>query len=256
MAKKKEHYRWAARGFVAPGVLLVAVLLYLPLLWTLFLSFSTYNGLGEPKWAGLANYLEMFQDPDFLSSMFNTLLWVVGTLAVPVGLGLVLALMTWNLKGGVWLRLPFLIPYAISGIGVGLIWSFVLQSNGALDQALHAFGVGDTPRWLLDAPLNTIVMIVAASWQGVGVNALLFSIGLQSIPKEPLEAARLDGAGGVAPLSQHPLADVAPVDDCRHRPVDRCQPQDLRHRPRDDERRTGARLRDSRTHHVQRHLRQ
>lgn len=196
MAKKKEHYRWAARGFVAPGVLLVAVLLYLPLLWTLFLSFSTYNGLGEPKWAGLANYLEMFQDPDFLSSMFNTLLWVVGTLAVPVGLGLVLALMTWNLKGGVWLRLPFLIPYAISGIGVGLIWSFVLQSNGALDQALHAFGVGDTPRWLLDAPLNTIVMIVAASWQGVGVNALLFTIGLQSIPKEPLEAARLDGAGG------------------------------------------------------------
>ena len=196
MAKRKEHYRWAARGFVAPGVLLVAVLLYLPLLWTLFLSFSTYNGLGEPKWAGLANYLEMFQDPDFLSSMFNTLLWVVGTLAVPVGLGLVLALMTWNLKGGVWLRLPFLIPYAISGIGVGLIWSFVLQSNGALDQALHAFGVGDTPRWLLDAPLNTIVMIVAASWQGVGVNALLFTIGLQSIPKEPLEAARLDGAGG------------------------------------------------------------
>jgi len=163
VAKRKEHYRWAARGFVAPGVLLVAVLLYLPLLWTLFLSFSTYNGLGEPKWAGLANYLEMFQDPDFLSSMFNTLLWVVGTLAVPVGLGLVLALMTWNLKGGVWLRLPFLIPYAISGIGVGLIWSFVLQSNGALDQALHFFGVGDTPRWLLDAPLNTIVMIVAAS---------------------------------------------------------------------------------------------
>lgn len=197
MAKTKEHYRWAARGFVAPGVLLVAVLLYLPLMWTLFLSFSTYNGLGDPEWAGLANYREMFQDPDFLSSMFNTLLWVVGTLAVPVGLGLVLALLTWNLRGGVWLRLPFLIPYAISGIGVGLIWSFVLQSNGALDQALHAFGVGDTPRWLLDAPLNTIVMIVAASWQGVGVNALLFTIGLQSIPKEPLEAARLDGAGGL-----------------------------------------------------------
>ena len=197
MAQKKEHHQRAARSFVAPGVLLVAVLLYLPLLWTLFLSFSTYNGLGDPKWAGLANYREMFQDPDFLGSMFNTLLWVVGTLAVPVGLGLVLALMTWNLKGGVWLRLPFLIPYAISGIGVGLIWSFVLQSNGALDQALHAFGVGDTPRWLLDAPLNTLVMIVAASWQGVGVNALLFTIGLQSIPKEPLEAARLDGAGGV-----------------------------------------------------------
>lgn len=196
MREKKLNYRWAARGFVAPGVLLVAVLLYLPLLWTLYLSFTTYNGLGEPVWTGFSNYAKMFDDPDFLGSMFNTLLWVAGTLIVPVGLGLGLALLTFNLKGGVWLRLPFLIPYAISGIGVGLIWSFVLQHDGALDQALQLFGIVDPPRWLLDAPLNTIVMIVAASWQGVGVNALLFTIGLQSIPKEPLEAARLDGATG------------------------------------------------------------
>ncbi|GAA1441674.1 carbohydrate ABC transporter permease [Leifsonia poae] len=196
MSAKKPQYRWAARGFVAPGVILVAVLLYLPLLWTVFLSFTDYNGLGDPTWTGLSNYQEMFEDPDFLNSLFNTLLWVAGTLIIPVGLGLALALLTWNLRGGVWLRLPFLIPYAISGIGVGLIWSFVLQSNGALDQALHFFGIADTPRWLLDAPLNTIVMIVAAAWQGVGVNALLFTIGLQSIPKEPLEAARLDGARG------------------------------------------------------------
>jgi ABC-type sugar transport system permease subunit len=196
VSAKKQQYRWAARGFVTPGVLLVAVLLYLPLLWTVFLSFTDYNGLGDPTLAGFSNYVAMFEDPDFLNSLFNTLLWVAGTLIVPVGLGLTLALLTWNLKGGVWLRLPFLIPYAISGIGVGLIWSFVLQSNGALDQALHFFGVANTPRWLLDAPLNTVVMIIAAAWQGVGVNALLFTIGLQSIPKEPLEAARLDGARG------------------------------------------------------------
>ncbi|MFF1572709.1 carbohydrate ABC transporter permease [Leifsonia sp. NPDC058292] len=196
MSDKKPQYHWAARGFVAPGVILVAVLLYLPLLWTVFLSFTDYNGLGDPTWAGLSNYQAMFEDPDFLNSLFNTLLWVVGTLVIPVGLGLALALLTFNLKGGVWLRLPFLIPYAISGIGVGLIWSFVLQSDGALDQALHFFGIMDTPRWLLDAPLNTVVMIIAAAWQGVGVNALLFTIGLQSIPKEPLEAARLDGATG------------------------------------------------------------
>lgn len=197
MSEAKPQYRWAARGFIAPGVLLVAVLLYLPLLWTVFLSFTDYNGLGDPRWIGLTNYQTMFEDPDFLNSVFNTLLWVVGTLIVPVGLGLGLALLTFNLKGGVWLRLPFLIPYAISGIGVGLIWSFVLQSDGALDQALHFFGIAHTPRWLLDAPLNTIVMIIAAAWQGVGVNALLFTIGLQSIPKEPLEAARLDGARGL-----------------------------------------------------------
>jgi ABC-type sugar transport system permease subunit len=190
-------YQWSARGFVAPGVILVAVLLYLPLLWTVYLSFTKYDGLGSPEWIGLDNYVEMFTDPGFIGSALNTLLWVVGTLVIPVGLGLGIALLTWNLGGGIWLRLPFLIPYALSGIGVGVVWSFILSSGGALDQALAAFGILHPPRWLIDAPLNTIVMIIAAAWQGVGVNALLFTIGLQSIPKEPLEAARIDGANGI-----------------------------------------------------------
>jgi ABC-type sugar transport system permease subunit len=191
----KRQYQWAARGFVAPGVLLIAVLLYLPLLWTIFLSFTEYDGLGDPEWVGFENYIEMWDDAALVQSSLNTLIWVVGTLVIPVGLGLLLAMTTFGMKGGIWFRLPFLIPYAISGVGVGLIWSFVLQSNGALDQALGLFGIVDTPRWLLDWPTNTIVMICAAAWQGVGVNALLFTIGLQSIPKEPLEAARIDGAG-------------------------------------------------------------
>jgi ABC-type sugar transport system permease subunit len=196
MATRREPYQWSARGFIAPGVILVAVHLYLPLLWTTFLSFTEYNGLGDPDWVGFDNFVEMFDDPGFVGSLLNTLLWVIGTLLIPVGIGLALALLTWNLPGGVWMRLPFLIPYALSGIGVGLIWSFILSSNGALDQALAVFGVTDPPRWLVDAPLNTVVMIIAAAWQGVGVNALLFTIGLNSIPKEPLEAARVDGANG------------------------------------------------------------
>ncbi|WP_335987817.1 carbohydrate ABC transporter permease [Glycomyces sp. MUSA5-2] len=195
--RQRDQYRWSALGFIAPGVLLVAVLLYLPLLWTTFLSLTEYNGLGDPEWIGVENYVEMFDDPEFLGSVLNTLLWVGGTLLVPVGIGLGVALLTWNLKGGTWLRLPFLIPYALSGIGVGVIWSFILSGGGALDQALAAFGVDDTPRWLVDAPLNTVVMILATAWQGVGVNALLFTIGLQSIPREPLEAARMDGANGM-----------------------------------------------------------
>jgi multiple sugar transport system permease protein len=193
----KDQYRWSAAGFVAPGVLLVAVLLYLPLLWTTAISLTEYNGLGDPEWVGLANYAEMLDDPEFLGSVLNTLLWVLGTLLVPVGIGLGIALLTWNLPGGAWLRLPFLLPYALSGIGVGVIWSFILGGDGALDQALAAFGVGETPRWLVDAPLNTVMMILATAWQGVGVNALLFTIGLQSIPREPLEAARMDGATGL-----------------------------------------------------------
>ncbi|NED95424.1 sugar ABC transporter permease [Phytoactinopolyspora alkaliphila] len=182
---------------MAPGVLIVAVLLYLPFLWTTYLSFTRYRGLGSPEWIGLDNYQAMFSDPALLTSLRNTALWVAGTIIVPVGIGLLIAVLTYNMRFGAWFRLPFLIPYAISGVAVGVIWSFILQSNGALSQALDAFGLpGAESRWLLDAPLNTFVMIGAAAWQASGVNALLFVIGLQSIPKEPVEAAKVDGASG------------------------------------------------------------
>ena len=191
------RYQRQARAFAAPAIVLTIVVLYLPFLWTTWLSFTEFNGFGSPEWVGLDNYVTMFSDPGILVSIRNTLFWVVGTLILPVSLGLLIALLSHGLKGGAWLRLPFLIPYAVSGIAVGVIWTFILQTGGALDEALrflHLPGAGT--RWLLDTPLNTVMMIIAAAWQGSGVNALLFGIGLQSIPKEPLEAARLDGATG------------------------------------------------------------
>lgn len=195
--RPRHTYRWASRGFVLPSLLVVAVMLYVPFLWTGYLSFTEFNGLGDPEWVGLEKYREMFADAGFLSSLGNTLLWVAGTLVLPVGLGLLIAVLAHGIKGSFWYRLPFLLPYAISGVAVGVIWTFILQTGGALSQALDFLNLpGADLRWLLDAPLNTFVMIVAATWQGAGVNALLFGIGLQSIPKEPLEAARLDGASG------------------------------------------------------------
>jgi ABC-type sugar transport system permease subunit len=187
----------AAWAFAGPGVAAVVLVLYLPVVYTVYLSFTDFNGLGDPELIGLDNYRDMFRDPAFLTSVGNTLAWVVGTLLVPVVLGLVIAYLAYGLRGAAWLRVPFLVPYALSGVAVGVVFSFILQNGGALSQALAYLGLpGSELRWLQDAPLNTVVMILAAAWQGVGVNALLFTVGLQSIPKEPLEAARLDGATG------------------------------------------------------------
>src|SRR5690606_25737847 len=106
---------------------------------------------------------EMFHDPAILLSIVNTLAWVLGTLIVPVGLGLLVAYLAYGLRGAAWLRVPFLIPYALSGVAVGVIFSFVLQNGGALSQALAFLNLpGSELRWLQDAPLNTIVMILAA----------------------------------------------------------------------------------------------
>ncbi|RUR01835.1 carbohydrate ABC transporter permease [Labedella endophytica] len=195
--RSSTNYQRAAWGFLAPGVVAVVLVLHLPVLYTVFLSFTDFNGLGDPEFIGIDNYVRMFRDPAVLTSITNTLLWVVGTLVVPVGLGLVVAYLAFGLPGGAWLRVPFLVPYALSGVAVGVVFSFVLQNGGALSQALAFLNLpGSELRWLQDAPLNTFAMIIASAWQGVGVNALLFTVGLQSIPKEPLEAAKVDGAVG------------------------------------------------------------
>jgi ABC-type sugar transport system permease subunit len=186
--------RWA-HGMVAPSVLFVAVLLYLPFLWSLYLSFTDYDGSGSPKWAGLANYSSLLHDPVLATTLRNTGLWVIGTLVLPVGLGLLIAVLTYNIKGGQWIRVPFLLPYALSGTATAVVWDFVLQDHGVLNSLLASLHLpGGGVSFLQTAPLNTIVMICAQTWQSIGVNLLLFVIGLQSIPREPIEAARIDGA--------------------------------------------------------------
>ena len=182
---------------MAPAVLLVAALLYAPFLWTLYLGFHEYDGLRPAEFVGLDNFIRLLDDPALLTSIRNTLMWAVGGTVVPVALGLLIAVLSYGIRGGTWYRLPFLLPYALSGAGLAVIWGFILQSGGAFNDVLEWLGLpGADTRFLLESPQNTLVMIMAFTWQQVGVNALLFMVGLQSIPQEPIEAARLDGASG------------------------------------------------------------
>lgn len=195
--RRSPKQKLTSAAFLSPALIMCALLLYSPFLYTSYLSLTEFNGLGEPEFVGLDKYGQLVSDPNIVQSMINTLMWVVGTLVLPVGLGLLIAVLAHGLKGSFWYRLPFLLPYAISGIAVGVIFAFILQTGGALSQALDFLKLPFADaRWLLDWPLNTLVMIMAATWQGAGVNALLFGVGLQSIPKEPVEAAKVDGARG------------------------------------------------------------
>jgi ABC-type sugar transport system permease subunit len=183
--------------FLLPAVILVGGLLIWPFLSTAYLSFTEYSGLGGARFVGLENYLSFVQDPILLRSLSNTLLWVIGSLILPVGLGLFVATISFDLKGGAVYRVPFLLPYALSGTAIGVVWEFMLRRDGAINALLEAIGLGRFGQaWLLSPPLNTLSMIVASTWQSMGVAVILFLVGLQTIPREPIEAARIDGAEG------------------------------------------------------------
>ncbi|GGR26698.1 carbohydrate ABC transporter permease [Deinococcus ruber] len=184
--------------YVVPAALLVVVFMLYPMVSTVIQSFTDSNGLDAAKFVGLQNYINFFTDPNSLNSFKNTLLWVVGAVTLPVGLGFCFALLLERLPGAALFKSSVFLPYTISGTVAAILFGYVLDSdNGFLNVLLRSVGLsGLTHHWLFEAPQNTWSMIAAYTWQATGTNLMVFLIGLQGLPKEPLEAAKIDGASG------------------------------------------------------------
>lgn len=195
---------------LALAVVLIVGVLLVPFGITVYRSFFS-NGL-DPTFVGLDNYRTIFNDPILVKSLINTLMWVVGSLVLPVGIGLGIAVMTNGLPWGKAARLALVLPYALSGTAVAVVGGFMLRSDGAINQMLGAIGLdGLTHDWLLTWPSNTICAILVSVWQATGVAVVLYMVGLQGIPNETLEAAALDGAAGFKRFRHIIIPQLRPV---------------------------------------------
>ena len=183
--------------YLLPAVVMVAVFLLYPAAYTLYISLTNWNGLAAPKFVGIQNYIQFLKDPVFQTSFTNTLIWVVGTITFPVlwGLGMSLLITRMRFEGA--FKTIFYLPYAISATSTSVIWAFVLSPSGFINTFLHAIGLDSVARsWLISPPWNTFAMLMAYTWQTAGTNMVLFSVGLQALPTDPIEAAKIDGANG------------------------------------------------------------
>ncbi len=198
-ANRGRRRRRAAASylFVVPALLLVVGMFWYSIGVTVWLSFTDSNGLSAPHFVGLANYTALFQDPQLSTNVYNTLIWTVAMIVLPVGLGLVAAVMLRHRRARSVFQTVFYLPYAIGFVTTGVIWSFLFGTSGfgVLFQALGFHSLANV-QWLNDVPLNTYSMIVASTWQVVGVDMLLFLVGLDTIDPQIIEAAGLDGAAG------------------------------------------------------------
>ncbi|WP_327352016.1 carbohydrate ABC transporter permease [Streptomyces sp. NBC_01304] len=186
----------AAIPWALPAFALVGVLLVYPFFRSVYGSFFEDNGFTS-SFTGLDNYSRLADDPIFGRSVVNTLMWVAGTLLLPVLAGLVIAVATHRMRFGGLAQLAIILPYAISAAATAVLWNFMLTSDGAVNQVLRGIGLDSWAQtWLLEWPHNTLAMIVASTWQATGLNVVLFAIGLRAIPQDTIEAAQLDGARG------------------------------------------------------------
>ncbi|MFJ6070382.1 carbohydrate ABC transporter permease [Streptomyces sp. NPDC093065] len=193
----RKHREWlAAALFLAPDVLGLLVFVAVPMVLSIALSFFQVSGFGSYEWIGLGNYERMMNDPLFWDSMKITGLYVV--ILVPVlfcvslGLGL---LVKQKLPGMGVYRTALFLPYVISLVVVGVLWKFLLdEQTGAVNRAMRAAGL-DGESWLGSPSLALGCVIAVMVWVMMGYYMIIFLSGLQEIPKEYYEAAKLDGAG-------------------------------------------------------------
>jgi ABC-type sugar transport system permease subunit len=195
MTSRFARASWSDYLFVVPALLVVVPLLLLPVLFVTATSLTDWDLLHPMRFVGLANYVKLFSDPVLLVSTRNTLMWVVMVLLFPMLLGLLLAVFLRNVWLSKQMKSALYIPLAMSGAGTGIIWRWIFSRTGLLNALLLALGVISKPySWLLNSPQNTLVMVVAATWQITGMNMVLFLMGLQNVPTEVVEAAKIDGA--------------------------------------------------------------
>ena len=177
-----------------PALLFVVIFLFVPVIENIYYSFFQWDGLTEPVFIGIDNYVNVVKDYNFISSFLNTILWVICTLVFPVFGGLLIAYYIRGLRFENVYKTILYMPFTISFVATGVIWTYIYGRDlGVLNGVLSLFDISKV-NWLTNYQLNNISLIIAYTWQQLGVNLVLYLMGLATIPKEPIESAMIEGA--------------------------------------------------------------
>jgi raffinose/stachyose/melibiose transport system permease protein len=187
--------------FLLPMVSAFAIGFVWPFLQGIYLSFCDFRLISDAKWVGLKNYISVFQDTNFMRSFGYTAVFAVVSLAIINVLAFMVAyVLTLEIKGSNIFRTVFFMPNLIGGIVLGYIWSMIF--DGILSQF-------DTSI-LQESTWGFWGLIILLCWQQIGYMMIIYIAGLQSVPGDMLEAAKIDGASGAQTLFRVIIPNVMP----------------------------------------------
>jgi len=198
--------------FLIPLVIILGLTSLYPTFYSLYMSFFNWNWGTQFSFIGLENYLELFASERFQISLWNTFVFTFGAVAVELVLGMGLALVVNRLgRGAAVVRTLLLVPLMVSGIIVALIWKIILDPTiGPVNLVLRQLGL-PVLGFLGDPGMGMASVILIDTWWQTAFVFIVFSAGLQALPREPLEAAEVDGAGLWARLRYVMLPMLKPI---------------------------------------------
>jgi len=188
--------------FLMPEIVGMLMLNVFALGFSLYLSFTDWDllsGVSGIKFAGLQNYIHLFQDPTIWKALYNNLVYTVLTVPLPIAIALVLAVVIHSkVYFKDYFKVVFFIPYISSIIAVAAVWSILFHpSLGPVNQFLMDLGVSNPPKWLVDPKTSLISVAIISAWAGLGYTIIIYMAGLSNISEELYEAAEIDGATGM-----------------------------------------------------------
>lgn len=181
--------------FMLPALVVLIVFRLVPIEQAFYLSFTRWNGGGEPEWVGLQNFAQVLQDPVFWSALRNNILVL---LSLPVWVGaplLIAAIIHAGVPGAKFFRFMVFLPAVLSPVVIGAYFNVLLKYNGAFNTMLRDIGLGVLARQWLNDP-NTVlpVMVSILIWATLGIGTIIYLAALAQVNPELYDAAELDGA--------------------------------------------------------------
>ncbi|NGQ94893.1 sugar ABC transporter permease [Brevibacillus sp. SYP-B805] len=207
--QQKSSAKWLIHLFPLPALLVYVIFVLYPLFSAFTYSLYDWKGIAKGSFVGLQNFIMLFQQEPY-NEMFarafgHNVIYFVGEMIVQNGIAFALAYIIYRkIRGAEFLKAAYFLPRLLSVIIVGFLWKLILNPNfGALNTLLAKVGLQEWARpWLGDPDTALYAIILVNSWFGIGFAVLIFLAGLQAIPEELIEAARLEGAGGLRLLTR------------------------------------------------------
>lgn len=202
--------------FVLPSFLLFALIVILPIFMSGYYSMLNWDGIGEGKFIGLQNFIDLFKNSSegFGKSIMNSIILAILSVFIQLPIALILALiLASGVKGEGFYRTVFFIPVIISTVVIGQLWMKVYNpSYGLLNTLLNNIGLGSLARaWLGETQTSLIAAFIPSVWQYIGYHMLLMYAAIKTIPDEIYEAAKIDGASAFKTALQITIPLIKPI---------------------------------------------
>src|SRR5690349_12792047 len=184
--------------FLAPALILLGIFVVYPIVAVVAYSFTDYDIVRPPVPVGLDNYAQLLNDPAFWLSLQHSIFYLIVT-PILIFLSICLAIVVNRAMRGINIfRALYFVPAVCGSIAIGLAWTWLFDRNGFINSVLLSWGVIDTPiQWLANPSMVLPIAMLLTIWAGVGYYSVIFLAGLQNIPEELYDAARIDGCSNL-----------------------------------------------------------